>query len=108
MSDVGDLDRDRPPVGAAAQPERKRNDHEQADHRRATCEEVLGIDRVTDHAVDRIGDPHHGHEADEGEQVDAIHDVVPVEFAEAAALPGPPQVLQCCFRVGRRRRSEHI
>ena len=67
-----------------------------------------GVDRVTDRSVDRIGDPDHHDEADEGEQVDAIDDVVPVEFAEAAALPGPPQFLQCCLRVGRRRHGEHI
>ena len=74
----------------------------------AAGEEILGVDRVTDRTVDRIGDPHHHGEADEGEQVDAIDDVVPVEFAEPAALPRPSQFLQCCLRVGRRRRGEHI
>lgn len=108
VSNVGNLDRDRPAVGATAQPEAKCNDHQQPDHGRATCEEIRGVDRVTDRAVDRIGDPHHHDEADEGEQVDPIHDVVPVEFAESATLTSASQLLQCRLRVGRRRHGEHI
>ena len=108
MSDVGHLDRDRPAVGATAQPEGECNDHQQPDHGRAAGEEILGVDGVTDRAVDRIGDPHHHDEADESEQVDAIHDVVPVEFAESAALTRASQLLQCRLRVGRRRHGERI
>ena len=108
MSDVGDLHGDRAAIGAAAQAQCERDDHHQPDHGGAAGEEVRGVDRVADRTVDRVGDPHHHDEADEGEQVHAIRDVVPVEFTEAAALAGASQFLQRRLRVGRHRHGERI
>ena len=82
MADVGDLDRDRPAVGSAAQSDRAGGHDDETERGRSACQKLAGFDVVGDETADRVGDDDDDGEADEGEKVDAVGDVVPLGVAE--------------------------
>ena len=94
MADVGHLDRDRAPVGTAAQAHRDGEDHGDPEDRRCLGEQLVDVDLVVDQSVDGVGHDHHEGQAGEGEQVDAIGDVPPIGRAQPMLRSGPTKFAQ--------------
>ena len=92
MADVGLLDRDRPALGAVAQPDGDREGDRDSEQRRGPSDDQVGGDLVVEQPVHGIGRPHDDRAADEREQVDPVGDVEPFDVAEPALCTGATEL----------------
>ena len=103
VADVGGLDRDRSAVAAAAQTEGDGDGDAEAEDGRATVEHVGDLRRRRRLVADEPAQPEHDATADEGGEVHAVGDLEPLQVAEPAHPPCPPQLLRRRSTCGARR-----
>ena len=93
MADVGGLDRDRSAVAAAAQTDGDSDGDAEPEDSRATIEHVRHLRRRRRLVADEPAQPEHDATADKGDEVHAVGDLEPLQIAEPAHPPGPPELL---------------
>ena len=92
VADVGLLDRDRPALGAVAQPDGDGENDRDPKQRGGPADDQIGGDLVVQQPVDGIGRPHDDRAPHEREQVDPVGDVEPLDVAEPALGAGATEL----------------